>query len=445
METETRRLVIKFHDNIQPYVDGFKDKPGVEVWQKLKDQFGGIALRRMFRVRPRRIQEISDRLYKEKATKFLAYFVLELKPDVPIEKLLDKLQSSPWKRYVELAYIDVNTIEAGANYRVNQPHGFGFDAAALRVPGGDGQGQHLVDVERGWTVDHVSLLGHGLIAPQWMVDSKRAHGTAALGIACGKPNGFGPTGIAPEAAVQLVSCVNISRAAAITEAMLKLEDAAPQAANDARAAVLLIEQQSPMNVIGRGSAWSLPVEVMRETYNAIKLAVDHGITVVECAGNGGDDLATYRHTGNDEDHGKYVFDPRIRQNSGAIVVGSVYPAINSGGHVIHPQSNFGSRVDCYAWGDNIDAPTSGPLAATPNNFSVDTFAAFAGTSGAGAIIAGMALVIQSAVTIRDGQPLTPAELRNYLSDWDNGTPVFKGGAQIGVMPDLVKIFGKLGF
>jgi hypothetical protein len=69
---------------------------------------------------------------------------------------------------------------------------------------------------------------------------------------------------------------------------------------------------------------------------------------------------------------------------------------------------------------------------------------FGGTSGAAAIVAGAAVVIQGLHKYFKGRPLTPAEMRHVLRA--TGTPQLPAGAtqKIGVMPDIRKAARFLG-
>jgi hypothetical protein len=141
-------------------------------------------------------------------------------------------------------------------------------------------------------------------------------------------------------------------------------------------------------------------------------------------------------------------------DSGAIVVGgctSVYPHKRWPGNTSNKGSNFGSRIDCYAWAENI--VTSGWDSNKPKakdvywgvnlKDSVNKIAFFGGTSGASPIIAGCCLLVQhlrSLLTPKSGTgKLDPGGMRSMLSDPNNGTDSFLVTDRIGVMPDLKKI------
>jgi hypothetical protein len=180
----------------------------------------------------------------------------------------------------------------------------------------------------------------------------------------------------------------------------------------------------------------VPVETDPRIFAAIELATRLGIIVVEAAGNGSDNLDTFVN-----DQGKNVL---LRtsldfKNSGAIMVGACQSSVSNDGvtHARDSQSNFGSRVDCYAWGDSIT--TTGTL--TPPVRTDSYMTDMSGTSGASAIIAGVCLLIQHLQTLMtptsgNTGPLRPEQMQLMLRNPPNGT---RSPDRIGVMPDFKKI------
>ena len=96
-------------------------------------------------------------------------------------------------------------------------------------------------------------------------------------------------------------------------------------------------------------------------------------------------------------------------------------------------SNFGSRIDCYAWGDGVDTCVSNG----PGDRASFAPPCFLNTSAAAAIIAGAALCVQGMREHRQRIRFSPKELRDILSDATLGAPGTNG--LIGVMPDLQRI------
>jgi hypothetical protein len=125
-------------------------------------------------------------------------------------------------------------------------------------------------------------------------------------------------------------------------------------------------------------------------------------------------------------------------DSGAIVVGA---ARRNQPHERWIRSNHGSRVDCYAWGQGIVTAGYGYLKRSVRDPYTHLFD---GTSGAAAIIAGCALLVQGFQLRRDRPLFSPGEMRALLSSPSTGTP--QGVAvpgRIGVMPDLRAIVERL--
>jgi len=288
----------------------------------------------------------------------------------------------------------------------------GIDARWFRTqPNGDGSAMHFIDLEDAWFLDHEDLP-----APTLIFNDNRDgidfytgdHGAAVLGVVAGVDNAKGIVGIAPNvASVRTVSSFKISKPGAVdvANALMAAVTASP------RPHVILIEMQLGIR--------SLPVETDVANFSAISVAVGNGIIVVEAAGNGGNDL-----------------DPLIAADSGAILVGAG-TAAGPHNRSIWPNgdaSNYGSRVVCYAWGDGIVSAGYGDLAGTDNQSYTSTFG---GTSGASAIIAGAALLLQGMHFATTQTLLSPLQMRTLLSNSATGT--VQGGTvagNIGVMPNL---------
>ena len=202
--------------------------------------------------------------------------------------------------------------------------------------------------------------------------------------------GFTPvTSMARDAAGRLVRNV----AAGILNAALTL-----RAGN-----VILIEEQR--------TGGNLPVETDLAVYDAIQWATAAGLTVVEPAGNGGQEVKL--------------------GNSGAILVAA---SLNSKGkpHQRYPGidgsngSNYGEGIHCHAVGD-ITLSDDGLF--------------YTGTSAAAAQIAGVVALVQSLYKAKHGTDrfLRPADMRKVLVE--NGTSA--DGEFIGTMPDLPRIIRAL--
>ena len=150
-----------------------------------------------------------------------------------------------------------------------------------------------------------------------------------------------------------------------------------------------------------------------------------GIIVIEAAGNAGINLDTIV-----DEEGNSPFTIGA-EDSGAIMVGA---ATATWPHLPFA-TNIGSRVNCFAWGEKVYAPTSlGPndvTSFTPN---------FDGTSSASAIVAGAAIVLQGIAIAQFKRRLDALQMRDVLSSPVTATKSKNGLADgIGVMPNLKKI------
>ena len=186
--------------------------------------------------------------------------------------------------------------------------------------------------------------------------------------------------------------------------------------------VLLLEAQTTFNGLS-----NLPVEVEVAAFDAIRHAVDAGIVVIEAAGNGSHDLDGVVNTANrrvlDRDSADF-------RDSGAIMVGAASSTVP---HSRLGFSNFGSRIDCYGWGENIDTTGDGWRGNTTTAYT----SGFGGTSGASPIVAGAAVLIQSWRKSRTGKSYTPDVMREFLSSAAFNTASANPATdEIGVMPDV---------
>jgi hypothetical protein len=174
--------------------------------------------------------------------------------------------------------------------------------------------------------------------------------------------------------------------------------------------------------------------------------------VIEAAGNGNVDLDGIPEL---KPHG-----PGFKE-SRAIIVGGSHSALDPTG-VGHdrwvlptpppppfptPGSNWGSRVDCYAYAENVvtaGEPLNPPTALLGGTGPNDSYRSdFGGTSAAAAIIAGAALVVQGMHKAVKGAPLDPVNMRKALSTFGTPQGPKTAARKIGVMPNLKKIAGAL--
>ncbi len=301
------------------------------------------------------------------------------------------------------------------------PAGLGVEAAwAL---GADGSHTQCIDIERGWQFQHEDLPKP---IPFYAGINRAAsfgHGCAVLGVVAGSDNSRGIVGIAPRAKVGAMSYWEPgirSLEACITAAAYRLF----------KGDVILIEAQ----LLDWTSNHLVPPEIERAVFDAVELAANAGIVIVEPAGNQGINLDTYSYLGD------RLFDPvsPAFRESGAIMVGGCTPGLP---HQQDRTLNVGKRIDVWAWGDRV--VTSGsrtdPMSTTEYMTSGH---AFGGTSSAAAIICGVCLLIQdlkrslATVGVPSGGVLDGQQMRTLLRKTGNGTAV-SGSNRI--LPDFEKI------
>jgi serine protease len=306
----------------------------------------------------------------------------------------------------------------------------GIDARwAWTQAGGEGQGVGIVDLEQGWRLGHEDYAGK---APALIFNQNRDgngtyvgnHGTAVLGVMAADDNTRGVVGIAPTiASLRVTSHWDGATALHVADAIV--------AALPTMAAghILLLEVQR--------DALLLPTETDIGDFDAIRLATARGVIVVEAAGNGSNDFDAFT------DGGGFF---RLRRghpdfrDSGAIMVGAARSAlVNANSHARAGFSNFGSRVDCYGWGENVTTCGYGdlsPMAAIDASYT----ATFSGTSSASPVVVGAAALTQSMYRQATGTMLSPGQMRAILSNPANGTSQSATVAgNIGVMPNLRQI------
>lgn len=304
---------------------------------------------------------------------------------------------------------------ASQGYLAAAPNG--IDAVyAWGFPGGDGAGVGFVDMEQGWNLNHEDLASGGITLISGVNNAYFSHGTSVLGELRMADNTLGGVGIAPQSTGRVVS--QQRTAASYNTADAILNAVSVMAFGD----VLLLEAQEYDPV---GGAYFWPVEIADATYDAIRLATALGLVVVEAGCNGAYNLDPYVNLS-----GKRIFDRSSSdfRDSGAIMVGA---ASSAAPHSRLSFSNFGSRIDCYAWGEGIDTTAT-------NSTGTDNTAytgSFGGTSGASPIVTGAAVVTQALAQTGLGYRFSPRELRNILTA--SGTPSASPATdKIGVMPDL---------
>ncbi len=345
----------------------------------------------------------------------------------------------------------------------------GIDARwAWDQVGGDASRAGFVDMERGWMLDppHADLPQLTVLLPDYyeIRPDGAVHGTAVIGLVAGRHDGQGITGVAPRPKlVGVASHVIDGEPGNVAEAILTLIGAGKTGPDVlvGPGDVLLIEWQID-HVDG---VHDVPAELYSATWGAIRTATRKGVVVVECAGNGDHSLDGYPQIARDAS--KIDSATASPMDSGAIIVGACRSALEfdpadpkTPGHRRWTLSqdvagsNYGTRIDCHALGEHLvtAGPTFRPRAPLPSfipppgpplTARVPAQSAyrrdFFGTSGAGAVVAGAAVVLQSMyMATHAGVAASPFALRHALMQ--GGTPQVAVDPiladHIGVMPNL---------
>lgn len=425
------RIVIKFHEYLKiPYNDGaekYLKEREIVPWDKLVDTFPNITLKRFFTtLESNTIQKLISQAVQHDLDycppDLLTYFAIDCPSDLDPEVLAKEL--STW-HIVQAAYVEggptpppqVNAADdlRSPNQGYLQPAPGGIDAQfAWTFTGGEGTGIQFVDMEQGWVLNHEDLAGANITLISGVNQSFHSHGTSVLGEVVAVDNNVGCVGITPFASARVVSqwrtssTYNTADAILSAISMLSFGD------------VILLEAQTTLP----GTTF-LPVEVEQAVFDVIRLGTALGVVIIEAAGNGSNDLDNFT-----DSSGRRILDRNSTdyRDSGAIMVGA--------GSSIAPHSrlnfsNFGSRIDCYAWGENVDTLTG------PNGTTTNYTTTFGGTSSASPIITGAAISVQGVAQDRLGYRFSPRQLRSILSDPVNGTVSNNPATdRIGVMPNL---------
>jgi hypothetical protein len=334
---------------------------------------------------------------------------------------LDSVEIAYAEPLPEPATVGLDTPSTTASYDVRQGYldaaPGGLDARyAWTVPGGRGTGVRIVDVEGAWNGTHEDLPSFFHVGGTQFTDSGwRNHGTAVMGELVGQPNGYGVTGIVPEARAGHEGVANQSAASAITHAAIA---AGP-------GGIVLVEMHARGPRATRRCTCNttqcnyVAMEYWRANFDAIAQATAHGVHVVEAAGNGSADLDSKVYKG--------AFDRAVR-DSGAILVGA------STATTREPLcwSNHGSRVDLHGWGESVVTLGYGDLSASGESRWYT--ARFSGTSSAAPMVVGAVASLQGAANAAGQGPLDPRAVRALLKR--TGTPQASSTMQIGPLPNL---------
>lgn len=445
------RVLIKFKDGIEfPYVDGVEEsikERFPEIWDKISATFPNITLVRKFTTLS--ADQIRDLVKTASETDpdyeppdFLTFFVIDIAKEIDpneVAKFFAELEIADYA-YVESPPTPSPAINA-ADDGLSANQGY-LDAApvgigarfAWTLNGGDGNGVQFVDLERGWNLNHEDLLAATVgQAPGLLNQDEFYHGTRTLGVVLAQDNKVGCVGIAPAAKSTISSIWRTPTTWNIADGLMA---ALPQLG---LGEVLLAETQIILN----GKQF-LPIELEPANFETIRLATALGVTIIEPAGNG-----TFNLNLEPDALGNQILNRGGAQfrDSGAVMVAAatrvtrqrLQGGINT--FFSAQSSNFGNRVNCFAWGEQVTTTDTDALG-TANTLYTN---GFDGTSSASAIISGAAVALQG---IAKATPLgvrTPGQLRNLLANPTTGTlsanstTTNPNADNIGVMPNLQNI------
>jgi hypothetical protein len=289
------------------------------------------------------------------------------------------------------------------------PPGMDFDYAWSKGVT-KGKGIRVADCEYSWIVDHEDICGRVSTEPGLALPTDphyRHHGTAVVGILKGSDSAtpFGILGLVHEADV-----IGYPEMSSSDPGRNKATCIASALADSAAGDIVLLEMQTEDPP---GVPFS-PVETALPIWDLIHdVASPLGIIVVAAAGNGTLDLDSAPFAG-----------WKAKGDSGAILVGA---GTSTGLHNRIATSNYGSRVDVQAWGENVWTTGFGfvvpagvpcyPDYSGEKQWYTDQFDK---TSAASAQVAAACAALQSQAVDRLCRRLTPAEMRMLLID--TGTP-----------------------
>jgi serine protease len=280
----------------------------------------------------------------------------------------------------------------------------------LGIPdGAAGAGVRVADVEYEWRRTHEELGDRGLpapvLTPGGLAEAFKAeeHGTAVLGILGADDDVSGIIGLAQAAQIEPLSPFFPPAPQVYDPLRATLEASLRLRPGD----VLLIEQQTqvgtPPNTV------FAPIEALPPMRDLIRAVVDAGIVVVEPAGNGDRDLASFNLP--------WLAGPGDPGDSGALVVGAGgSPSAGTDlARTTGPSgSNYGARVDLQGFGAGVLTSGYGEGIGTPEPKDRAYTSCFDGTSSASATVAGAVAALQGIARATRGAPLAPAAVRAAL-------------------------------
>jgi len=433
------KLIDAVHVDYDAAAENGLDAAARAVWDALVVQFPFLTLNPL--ITSLGIDSINDMLDAVRTQgieppNILNVFTLPC-PDATVDAALAALQALPFIEWAQvrrqgvaasLVHYGDDPLTEGAFHLDEPPNGVNA-IYAWNVAGGSGRGIRFVDVENGWSLTHEDLVDAHVVrastsGPETDVD----HGTAVLGIVLGSDNGVGSVGIAPHCQGFVVTDLrgNGDR---------NLPDALMQAGfTVGSGGILLVELALPFTPVTEPA---IPVEFNFAVGHVLRLLAVFGVTVIEPAGNNGIDLDAFPFLAHMSRRSPQFVDT-FAVMVGACLVTTVTPA---------PLSTHGSRVDCFAPGNHIPAPSSATAPADHGYVP----GGFRGTSASGAVVAGAAVALQGMALANTGNFLGAVDMRRLLSDptlnvlSEHSTAANPNADGIGVLPDLHAIARQQGW
>lgn len=307
------------------------------------------------------------------------------------------------------------------------PAPLGVDANfGWTIPGGTGQGIVIIDLENAWNENHEDYC----IDPNYVLNgtspgsgSDFNHGTAVLGEMVGQDNGYGVTGIVPDATAGVHSwAAGGSFGNTIMVTSLSI--------NQGDFILLEVHIPGPNHTGGTAQFGLVPCEWNISAYFAIQTATGDGRIVIQAAGNGEQDL----------DAPEYNDWFAKSNDSGAITVGAGTPSGNA------PEwfTNYGETVDLSGWGSGVYTTGYGEVSFGTNDVNQEYTDSFGGTSSASPIVTGALASLQGFYKNISGgsATLSALELRDLFMA--SGSPQAQSFKQIGVRPNIQSAYNLLG-
>jgi hypothetical protein len=245
----------------------------------LVEENGDVTLRPVFTaLDPQRLRELQEQAARRdpsyRPEPLDRFFYVDVPDAKDLELVAKQLRQWATVRSVDIEVVGPDPLVNAADDPRNTNQDYldaaptGIDARyAWTFTGGDGAGQRIVDLERGWTFNHEDLTAHGITLINGAVlDTSRPHGTSVFGEMIAVDNTVGCVGIAPNVASALATSYNTSSIPdAITAAIAQMDFGD----------VLILEVQ--VNVAATGDPQYGPVETIDANFEAIRLATALGV------------------------------------------------------------------------------------------------------------------------------------------------------------------------